>query len=54
MRQITFNLSDKEEAAIKEWMPMLERFKTIVPISLLTVLEKIMKEIHGNSQPSTE
>ena len=38
--RISFDLTDREVESVKTFLPMLERFKHVIPISLLSVLEK--------------
>lgn len=40
---ININLTDDEMAALKKFMPMLEKVKKIVPPSILSVIHKVEK-----------
>jgi hypothetical protein len=47
MREIKITLSDAEEKAVLQAMPMLEKFHHLIPAGLLSVVKKVKGEING-------
>jgi hypothetical protein len=45
VRRISFDITDNEERIVKTYLPILEKFKNVIPIGLLSIMEKIKEQL---------